>query len=218
MGAFKIVEEDFVRVWLGAFVLADAELVEALRRCRDCMRGGRERSCLMGSVVVLVLEVELELRVEDDLCKLPVVGLLILAREGGGRMEAALLITLPVALGGLEDTAARVEGFTGSRLGDWLDLGTLDVPESFRSAERLEFPFPISPVGFRRERVREGKLDMTVMLLFTWEGCLHGAQTNCSGLLSDSGGQEQQNSEATTTELQNRVLNCSNSVNEYEDL
>ena len=215
MDAFKIVEEDFVRVWLGGFVPVDAELVEALRRCRDCVRGGRERSCLTGSVV---LEVALELRVEDDLCKPPVVDLPILAREGGGRMEVALLITLPVALGGLEDAAARVEGFTGSRLGDWLDLGTLDVPESIRLAERLEFLFPISPAGFRRERVREGKLDMVAGVVYLG-GCLYGAQTNQPlGSFERFRGPEQQNSKATTTELRSRVLNCSSSVNEYEDL
>ena len=112
--AFKTVEEDFVRVWPGTRVAADTELVEAFRRCRDWVRGGLERSCLTGSVIE---DVALELRVEDDRFKPPVVGLLILAREGGGCKEEALLVALPVALGGLE-VVLRVDGLTGSRLGD----------------------------------------------------------------------------------------------------
>lgn len=60
-------------------------------------------------------------RLEDvDLCNPPgvVVGLLIFAREGGGRIEA-LPIMLPVELGGRAGAVViRVEGLTGSRLGD----------------------------------------------------------------------------------------------------
>ena len=115
MEALRTVEEDFVRACPGPRVGAEAELVEAFRRCRGWVRGGLERSCFTGSVLVDAL---LELRVEDDLWRPPLVGLLILAREGGGRMEG-LLNTLPFALGGLEDmVTVRVEGLTGSRLGD----------------------------------------------------------------------------------------------------
>jgi hypothetical protein len=52
----------------------------------------------------------------------------------------------------------------------------LDMVESTRAD--LSFLPPISPVGLRRERVREGIFDMA---LFTVEGCLHQQQT--SGLL-----------------------------------
>ena len=52
-------EEDFVRVWPcpwmvpGRRVLEEERVldVEALRRWRDCVSGGRERSFLVGSVV-----------------------------------------------------------------------------------------------------------------------------------------------------------------------
>ena len=57
-------------------------------------------------------------RVEDDFCRPLDVGLPMLAREVGGRVEV-LLVMLPVALGGLEDIVVlRVEGLTGSRLGE----------------------------------------------------------------------------------------------------
>jgi hypothetical protein len=131
------------------------------------VRGGLERSCFTGSVFEEAL---FDWRVEDDLCRPLDVGLLILAREVEGRV-AALLVMLPVALGGLEDIVAlRVEGLTGSRLGERLDLSAgcaaWDAVESAR-ADLLA----LSPVGLRRERVREGRLDM--VLLFTRNVCSH---------------------------------------------
>lgn len=119
-------------------------LVEAVRRCLYCVRGGRERSCFTGSaavvaaplVVSLGLRTEVDrpspmllpfcvaslgLRVDVDRCKplaFAVAGLLIFARGGGGRIEV-LLATLPFELGGrVELVALRVVGFVGSLLGD----------------------------------------------------------------------------------------------------
>jgi hypothetical protein len=103
------------------------------------------------------------LRVEEERCKPPVVGLLMLAL-GGGRVEEALLIPFPVALGGREDMVGA-EGLIGSRLGDWLDLSAgraLEIVEFARTDLSL-LPV-ISPAGLRRERVREGIADI---VLFT---------------------------------------------------
>ena len=111
--ALRTVEEDLVRECPNPRVGPESELVEAFRRCRDWVRGGLDRSVFTGSVLEAVLEV----RVEEERCKLLVVGLLMFAREGGGRIEEALLVTLPVALGGREDIALE-GGLTGSRLGD----------------------------------------------------------------------------------------------------
>ena len=96
-------------------MLADKALAEGFRRCRDAVRGGLERSCLAGSMFALLLEI----RFEDDLCNPPAAGLLIFAREGGGRIEASLAV-LSTELGGLADVEGRFrdEGLTGSRLGD----------------------------------------------------------------------------------------------------
>jgi hypothetical protein len=157
--AVTAVEEDFVRVWPETRVLAETELVEAFRRCLDWTGGGLERSVLTGSV----LEAVLELRLEEERCKPPVVGLPMLAREGGGRIEGALLVTLPFALGGREDVV-RTGGLTGSRLGDRLDLSVGRASNAVGSARDLSFLLPRSPAGLRRERVREGILDM---VLFT---------------------------------------------------
>lgn len=113
--AVRTVEEDFVRARPGAPVVADIELVDALRRYREVVSGGLERSFFSGSM----FEGGLGWRVEEDLCKAPVVGLPMLARGGGGGIEEALLTKLPVELGGREDTVARrVVGLTGSRLED----------------------------------------------------------------------------------------------------
>ena len=61
----------------------------------------------------------LGLRFEEDLCSPPVVVLPPLARRGGGRIEA-LLVMLPVALGGRDVVIVDVlrVGLVGSRLGD----------------------------------------------------------------------------------------------------
>lgn len=75
MVALRTVEEDFVRVWPNPRGAEETELVEAFRRCRDWVRGGLERSVFTGSV----FEAVLELRVEEERCKPPVVGLLMLA-------------------------------------------------------------------------------------------------------------------------------------------
>jgi hypothetical protein len=113
--AVEIMEEDFARVWLGTRTAADTELADGLRRCREAVRGGLDRSCLTGSELWVLLDC----RVEYDLCRPPVVGLPILARAEGGRIEA-LLTTLLAALGGPVDVDVifRVGGLIGSRLGD----------------------------------------------------------------------------------------------------
>jgi hypothetical protein len=111
----RTVEEDFVRVWDGTRVFVESELAEGLRRWREAVRGGLERSCLTGSVLATVFEPWFD----DDLCSPPVVGLPILARCGGGRIDTSL-IALPVKLRDLEedDGGFREVGFTGNRLGD----------------------------------------------------------------------------------------------------
>lgn len=103
------------------------------------MRGGRERSCFIGSgfvveVVTLGRRVEgalctppfvmvegasLGRRVELDLCGPPivVVGLLVFTRVGGGPIEA-WLVMLPVALGGRTVVDEVRVGGLGSRVGD----------------------------------------------------------------------------------------------------
>jgi hypothetical protein len=78
--------------------------------------GGLDRSFFTGSESMV--GGGLGWRPEDDLCNPLVVGLLMFAREAGGRVEA-LLITLPAALGGRETVdELREGGFTGSLLGD----------------------------------------------------------------------------------------------------
>ena len=120
-GALDTVEEDFARVWPGTRGAAETELAEGLRRCREAVSGGLERSCLTGSELWLLFDC----RVENDRCRAPVVGRPMLARAEGGRVEA-LLTTLLAALGGLTDAVVVVEflvgGLIGSRLGDWLPL------------------------------------------------------------------------------------------------
>jgi hypothetical protein len=80
------------------------------------VRGGLERSFLTGSASNSLLASWFARRPDVDLCNPPVVGLPILAREGGGRIEV-LLEMLPLALGGRAVVVLRV-GFTGNRLGD----------------------------------------------------------------------------------------------------
>lgn len=88
------------------------ELADGFRRCRDVVIGGRERSCLAGSVVLL--EEASAMRFEDDRCNPVVVGLLIFDLAAGGRM-----VELPFALGGLPDIDNGRDGLTvGNRLGD----------------------------------------------------------------------------------------------------
>lgn len=73
-----------------------------------------------------------------------------------------MLITVPVALGGRE-LVVRVEGLTGSRLGDRLCLSpgrAFEIVESARAG--LSVLLLMSPVGFRRERVRDGIFDMVL--------------------------------------------------------
>jgi hypothetical protein len=112
--AVKFVEDDCVRVWDGTRVLAESTPADGFRKCRDVVIGGLERSCLTGSALTAVFET----RFDDDLCSPADAGLLMLAREGGGRI-APLLVVFPVELGGLLDVAVlRVEGLTGRRLGD----------------------------------------------------------------------------------------------------
>jgi hypothetical protein len=69
-------EVDLLRTWPLAGILEDDEVVaeldeltEPVRRCLYCVNGGRERSCLMGSLVVVEVEASLGRRVEVDLCR-----------------------------------------------------------------------------------------------------------------------------------------------------
>lgn len=78
VGFERIVDVDFVRVCARDGIVdveeEDEESVldvDALRICLYCVNGGRERSCLTGSAVVIagtVLEDALGRRVEVDLC------------------------------------------------------------------------------------------------------------------------------------------------------
>jgi hypothetical protein len=129
---------------------------------------------LTGSIVEFAAM--LETRVEDDLCSPLVVGspvavgLLILARARGGRIEETDDM-LPVALGGLpyNDTGRAVDLTVGNRLGD-----TPPVRGSFESAGRAlpwttsascrpYLPHPLS-AGLRSDRVREGRADMLAVV------------------------------------------------------
>jgi hypothetical protein len=97
-------------------VVEDVVLADGFRRCRDVVRGGLDRSCFTGSGFLTVSDT----RFEEDLCSPPLVGLPKFARGGGWRTKP-LPTVLPVELSGLEDIdiGCRVEGLTGSRLGDW---------------------------------------------------------------------------------------------------
>lgn len=118
--ALRSVEVDLVRECPdGCCSLVENEVAEALRTCRDIAIGGRERSFLTGSISAC--EDVLGRRLELDLCNpLVIVGLLVFAFGGGGRMDP-LLVVLPVALGGRPVVEVlrvmRVGGFTGNRLG-----------------------------------------------------------------------------------------------------
>lgn len=157
-GFERIVEHDFVRECVRAGIV-EVEVVEeeervldveAFRRCLYCVKGGRERSCFTGSVLVLdwVCEEALPRREDVDLCNVFVVeefdaslGLRVdvercspaapavsftdgfeRGREEGGRMLLSLVI-LPFELGGrvlLVVVVERVGGRIGRRLGDVL--------------------------------------------------------------------------------------------------
>jgi hypothetical protein len=92
------------------------------------------------------------------------VGLLILAREGGGRIEV-LLEMLPLALDGRAVAVLRM-GFTGNRLGDRLLLSagagraTILLASLGSVADDRPYLFPASAAGVRRDRVLEGTVDM----------------------------------------------------------
>lgn len=113
----------------GCCELTENELVEALRRCRDMAIGGLDRSFFTGSVSACEMtEVVLGRLFELDLCNPPVVvGLLVFALGGGGRIEP-LLVVLPVALGGrpivdvdvlmLRDARVPAGFIVGNRDGD----------------------------------------------------------------------------------------------------
>lgn len=161
--AVETVDEDFARVWLGTRGAVDATLAEGLRRCREVVSGGLDRSCLTGSEFWLLLDC----RVENALWSPPVVGLPMLARAEGGRIEALLTILLP-ALGGLVDVDVifRAGGRIGSRLGDWLLLslgrgsGSFTLFSSGSWADSRVFLVPAS-AGLRRDRDREGTVAMS---------------------------------------------------------
>jgi hypothetical protein len=168
VGALETIEDDLARVWLGIRGAAEGELAEGLRRCRELVSGGRDRSCLTGSVLWLTFEC----RFEDDLLSPPVVGLPMLARAEGGRIKA-LLTTLLAALGGLADVDRTLgaEGFIGSRLGDCLPL-YVDGGSGSRTLFSLgscaedRVSLVSASAGFRRERDREGIVDMSALLSY----------------------------------------------------
>ena len=112
-----------------------------------------------------------ETQVEDDLCSPVVVGLLILARADGGRIEETDEM-LPVALGGLpyNDTGRAVDLTVGNRLGDsplvwggFVSVGRVLHCTTSASGR----PYLLDPLsaGLRRDRVREGNADIL-------DGCL----------------------------------------------
>lgn len=156
----KIVDCDLARPWVGARAGPPLELevaveTEPWRRCRATACGGlvvEERSSFTGSVLLLEDTMLDGRRMDVDLCSPAVLdtGLLVLGLKGrgGGPMEPLLLLLrlAELKLRGL----GRVVGLTGRRLGDSVPLSGCD---------KLD-PSPVFPVGFRRERVREGKFDM----------------------------------------------------------
>lgn len=157
MEEVRSVEEDFVRECPGPFALAERVLADALRRWRDCVSGGLDRSFFTGSDSVV--GGGFGRRPEDDLCNPPVVGLLMFAREGGGRIEE-LLITLALALGGRETVDILRVGGLGSRLGDWPVLSARKTAlPSLDSMAVCWYLLPAS-AGLRRDRVLEGRADM----------------------------------------------------------
>jgi hypothetical protein len=99
--------------------IAEEELIEVLRRCLEVVMGGLDRSFLTGSTSDL--DGALTWPFEEDLVNPVLAGLLMLARDGGCRVEA-LLIVLPVALGGramlLLVSGLEAMGALGKRLGD----------------------------------------------------------------------------------------------------
>jgi hypothetical protein len=153
----KSVEEDFVRECPGPFVLAERVLADTLRRWRDCVSGGLDRSFFTGSESVG--GTGFGRRPEVDLCKPPVVGLLMFARGGGGGRIEALLITLPVELGGREMVVLRVGGL-GSRLGDWPVLSARETLLLSLSSRALRSYLLPTSAGLRRDRVLDGRADM----------------------------------------------------------
>lgn len=151
-------EEDFVRECPGTFVLAESVLVDALRRWRDWVSGGLDRSFFTGSESVTGGGFGWR---PVGLCNPPVVGLLMFARDGGGRIEA-LLIALPVALGGRDRVETLRGGGLGSRLGDWPVLSTREtVLPSLGSVADRSYLLPAS-AGLRRDRVLEGSADIVI--------------------------------------------------------
>jgi hypothetical protein len=165
-GALETTEDDFARAWLGIRGAAEGELAEGLRRCRELVSGGLDRSCFTGSVPWLTFEC----RFEADLFSPPVVGLPMLARAEGGRIEA-LPTTLLAALDGLADVDGTfgVEGLIGSRLGDCLPL-CVDGGSGSRTLFSLgscaedRVSLVSASAEFRRDRFREGTVDMSALL------------------------------------------------------
>jgi hypothetical protein len=173
-GAVETMEEDFARVWPGTRGAEEAlaALADGFRRCREAVSGGLERSCLTGSEISRWLT--FDCRVENDRCSPLLVGLPMLARAEGGRVET-LLTTLLAVLGGLADVddelevKFRVGGLTGSRLGDWLPLslglgsGSLTLlsfsPGSW--ADARVYLVPVS-AGLRSERDLVGTVDISL--------------------------------------------------------
>jgi len=169
------VEEDLFLVWPFGRVVFEGRvlLVDEFRTCRNCVTGGRERSCFTGSVVC---EAGLPLRplVEGRRCNSVVTGLLTPARVEGGLIEG-LLGMLALELGGrVTVDVLRVGRLTvGRRLGDWLlrvvGAGLRIILLSLGSAV-VDLPglLPFS-AGLRSERVREGNVDIAALLFIDSE-------------------------------------------------
>jgi len=171
------VEYDLFLVWPIARVLEERVLlVDALRRCRDCVTGGRERSCFTGSVFEAGLP--LRLLVEGRLCNSVVAGLPTFARVDGGFIEG-LWVMLPLEMGGCESVEVLRVVTVGRRLGDWLLLSAAAGRRmellSLESTFDLLYLLPFS-AGLRSERVREGIVDMAAMLFI--DSRMFGARSN----------------------------------------
>lgn len=135
------------------------------------MTGGRERSCFTGSVFEEGLP--LRLLVEGRLWRSVVAVLLVFARVEGGFMED-LVDALSVELGGRDivEVLRVVRLMVGRRLGDWLLLSAVAgrrIVAFFSESTVVVLPYllplllPFSE-GLRRDRVREGIVDMAAML------------------------------------------------------
>lgn len=167
------VEEDLFLVWPFGFVLEGRVLlVDEFRTCRNCVTGGRERSCFTGSVV-FEAGLPLRLLVEGRRCNSVLPGLPAFARVEGALIEG-LLGMLALEIGGrVTVDVLRVMRLTvGRRLGDWLlRVAGAGFRTILLSLESAVFNLPVLPfsAGLRSERVREGIVDIAALLFIDSE-------------------------------------------------